>query len=130
MIRILGVYLPENKKILYALTLIYGIGISRATQIIKSAKIESSLKVYELKIKQINLLRQVLSKYTLLENNLKRSTNLNIRRLIEIKSYRGRRHIKRLPVRGQRTKTNASRKKKIKKTMFKKVNAKKNIYKK
>nr|BBC77567.1 ribosomal protein S13 [Nitzschia sp. PL1-4] len=112
MIRILGVNLPKEKKILYALTLIYGIGIARAKQIIKITKLDPTLKVYELNFKQIQLLRQILYNYTLLENNLKRFTQLNIRRLIEINSFRGKRHRKGLPVRGQRTKTNANTRKK------------------
>nr|BBC77461.1 ribosomal protein S13 [Nitzschia sp. PL3-2] len=123
MIRILGIDLPKDRKILYALTLIYGIGISRAKEIIKKTKINPFLKVDELEIEQINILRDVLLEYNLLENNLKRFISLNIRNLIEINCYRGKRHIRGLPVRGQRTKTNASKKKNNKD--FKKVNEKK-----
>ena len=108
MIRLIGVDLPKNKKVAYALTYIYGIGINRGKQIIKLANIDSEIRVNDLKTEQIITLKKVLEESNLkLEGNLRRFNGLNIKRLNEINCYRGKRHRTNLPVRGQRTRTNA-----------------------
>ena len=118
MIRLIGVDLPKNKKVGYALTYIYGIGINRGKQIIKLANIDSEIRVNDLKTEQIITLRKVLEESDLkLEGNLRRFNGLNIKRLNEINCYRGKRHRTNLPVRGQRTRTNARSRRRTKKTM-------------
>ena len=118
MIRLIGVDLPKNKKVAYALTYIYGIGINRGKQIIKLANIDSEIRINDLKTEQIVTLRKVLEESNLkLEGNLRRFNGLNIKRLNEINCYRGKRHRTNLPVRGQRTRTNARSRRRTKKTM-------------
>lgn len=114
MIRILGNNLNNKKKIYIALTAIYGIGINTANKILLQLNINPYLKVSDLTEEHISLIRDFLEKSNLkLEGDLKRMINLNIKHLIEINSYRGKRHLKGLPVNGQRTRTNSrtSRKK-------------------
>lgn len=107
MVRILGNALANKKKIYIALTAIYGIGISTAKKILKRIGIDPNTKVFELTEKNISNLRDILESEELkLEGDLKRLIASNIRRLIDINSFRGRRHLKGLPVRGQRTRTN------------------------
>jgi small subunit ribosomal protein S13 len=108
MIRLLGVDLPRNKKIYISLTSIYGIGLTTSKQILLEAKIDENKRIFELSDPEIASLRMVLEsdKYKL-EGDLRRLVNLNVKRLIDIGSYRGRRHIKGLPVRGQRSRTNS-----------------------
>jgi small subunit ribosomal protein S13 len=107
MVRILGNALANKKKIYIALTAIYGIGISTAKKILKRIEINPDTKVFELTEKNISNLRDILESEELkLEGDLKRLITSNIRRLIDINSFRGRRHLKGLPVRGQRTRTN------------------------
>lgn len=107
MVRILGNNLSNKKKIYIALTCIYGIGISRSKKILLDLQIDPLLKVSELTDKDISSLRDFLEKDEFkLEGDLRRLVSLNIKRLIDINSFRGRRHLKGLPVRGQRTKTN------------------------
>jgi small subunit ribosomal protein S13 len=107
MVRILGNNLSNKKKIYIALTCIYGIGISRARKILTELKIEEDLKVSELTEINISALRDLLeTEEYKLEGDLRRIVSLNIKRLIDINSFRGRRHLKGLPVRGQRTRTN------------------------
>jgi small subunit ribosomal protein S13 len=107
MARILGNNLPNKKKIYIALTCIYGIGISTSMKILEKLCIDSNLKVSELKEENISALRDLLETEEFkLEGDLKRLISLNIKRLIDINSFRGRRHLKGLPVRGQRTRTN------------------------
>jgi small subunit ribosomal protein S13 len=107
MVRILGNVLVNKKKIYIALTSIYGIGISTAKKVLKKINIEPTLKVSELTEKDISNLRDTLeSNQFKLDGDLIRIINSNIRRLIDINSFRGRRHLKGLPVRGQRTRTN------------------------
>nr|YP_009122096.1 30S ribosomal protein S13 [Choreocolax polysiphoniae]AJH65854.1 30S ribosomal protein S13 [Choreocolax polysiphoniae] len=118
MIRIQGVDLPKNKKVYIGLMHIYGIGLSRSKEILLETKIESNIKVKDLNDQQIILIKNFLNDRYLLEIDLKRIKKINIRRLIEIKSYRGKRHKLNLPVRGQRTKTNAKTIKSIKKIIF------------
>ena len=118
MIRLIGVDLPKNKKVAYALTYIYGIGINRGKQIIKLANIDSEIRINDLKTEQIVTLRKVLEESNLkLEGNLRRFNGLNIKRLNEINCYRGKRHRTNLPVRGQRTRTNARSRRRTKKTI-------------
>ncbi|MEW5908083.1 MAG: 30S ribosomal protein S13 [Patescibacteria group bacterium] len=104
--RIAGVNIPDNKRLEVALTYIYGIGRSRARDILTKSKISMEKKAKELSEKEVNLIRESIEKYKI-EGELRREILSNIKRLKEIKSYRGIRHIKRLPVRGQRTKTNS-----------------------
>jgi len=107
MVRILGNALANKKKIYIALTAIYGIGISTAQKILKRIEIDPNTKVFELTEKNISNLRDILeSEEFKLEGDLRRLITSNIRRLIDINSFRGRRHLKGLPVRGQRTRTN------------------------
>jgi len=111
MVRFLGVDLINNKKIQYALTAIYGIGLSRAKEILDSAGLtnaeELGIRTKDLSDENISNIRQVLEKNYQLEGDLVRLTNLNIKRLMENGSIKGRRHRVGLPVRGQRTRTNA-----------------------
>ena len=104
--RIAGVNIPENKKIKISLTYIFGIGNSLSMDTLKKAAIDPEMKASELKLEQINKLKDVIDKDYKIEGGLKREIMVNIRRLKDIGSFRGSRHIKKLPVRGQRTKTN------------------------
>jgi len=107
MVRILGNNLPNRKKLYIALTCIYGIGLSTSKKIIKDLKITPDLKVSDLTEENISQLRDFLESDTLkLEGNLRRFIRMNITRLIDINSFKGKRHLKALPVRGQRTRTN------------------------
>ena len=107
MIRILGNNLSNKKKIYIALTSIYGIGIPTSLKILKQLNINPNLKTTELTESNTSELRDLLETETFkLEGDLKRMINMNIKRLIDINSFRGRRHLKGLPVRGQRTRTN------------------------
>lgn len=105
-VRIAGVNLPPNKRIEYALPYIYGVGLSLARKILKEAKIDPGCKTLKLEENDVNKLREIIEKSFKVEGELKREILTNIKRLKEIKSYRGTRHAKNLPVRGQRTKTN------------------------
>ena len=104
--RILGITLPDEKRLEIGLTAIYGIGISSARKILNQVSIDHGKKAKDLKPDEENSIRSVVEKI-LIEGNLKREIAANIKRLKDIKSYRGIRHMKRLPVRGQRTKTNS-----------------------
>lgn len=108
MVRLLGNNLSKKKKIYIALTAIYGIGISKSLEILNKLQIDSNLKVANLTETHISEIRNFLEIENFkLEGDLKRNISLNIKRLIEINSYRGRRHLNGLPVRGQRTRTNS-----------------------
>jgi small subunit ribosomal protein S13 len=107
MARIAGVDLPRNKHTNIALTYIYGIGNSRATRILKAANVEATKKVQDLAEDEVNRIRQVIEGEGSVEGDLRKDVSMNIKRLIEIGSYRGFRHRRNLPVRGQRTHTNA-----------------------
>lgn len=108
MIRILGINLLKEKKIYIALTDIYGIGVARSLEILKKLGIGKDLKTVELNNNNVSELRDLLESGTYkIEGDLKRFTNLNVKRLININSFRGKRHIKGLPTRGQRSKTNS-----------------------
>ncbi len=106
MARIAGVDIPNNKRIVIALTYIYGIGPTRAHQLCTETGISEDIRAKDLTEDQINALRESIEQF-LIEGDLRRETSLNIKRLMEIGSYRGIRHRKGLPVRGQRSKTNA-----------------------
>jgi len=107
-VRLIGVDLPRNKRVAYALTYIHGIGINTARQIIKSANISEETRTNDLTTEQAVALRKVLEESDLtLEGDLRRFNGLNIKRLNEINCHRGKRHRNSLPVRGQRTRTNA-----------------------
>nr|BBH43085.1 ribosomal protein S13 [Spumella sp. NIES-1846] len=115
--KILGVNLKNNKQIWIALTQIFGIGKTTSLKILKTLKINSTLKVEVLSIKNyLSLVKFLETKNYILEGNLKRLIYLHIQNLIDIKSYRGIRHEKNLPVRGQRTRTNAKTQKKLRKS--------------
>ena len=115
--RILGITIPEEKRLEIGLTAVYGIGRSRAQKILDEAGIPFSLKGKEATIEQENKVRSIIEKLTL-EGDLKREVAGNIKRLKDIKAYRGVRHMRGLPVRGQRTKTNSrTRRGNVRKTM-------------
>ena len=105
--RIAGVAIPENKKIIISLSYIYGIGRPLAVKIIKNINIDSSKRANQLTDAELNRLRDFVEKNYKIEGDLKRVIQSNIKRLKEISAYRGVRHSKGLPVRGQRTKTNS-----------------------
>ena len=107
MARIAGVDLPRNKHANIALTYIYGIGNSRAARILDTAKVDPMKKVSDLGEDEVNRIRQVIEAEGSVEGDLRKDVSMNIKRLIEIGSYRGFRHRRNLPVRGQRTHTNA-----------------------
>ena len=107
MARIAGVDLPRGKRANIALTYIYGIGNSRAGRILDAANVDATEKVQDLGEDEVNRIRQVIENEGLVEGDLRKEVSMNIKRLIEIGSYRGYRHRRNLPVRGQRTHTNA-----------------------
>jgi small subunit ribosomal protein S13 len=107
MARIAGVDLPRNKRSFIALTYIYGIGVPRATRILDEAKVDPMKKIQDLGEDEVNRIRQVIEGEGLVEGDLRKEVSMSIKRLIEIGSYRGFRHRRNLPVRGQRTHTNA-----------------------
>lgn len=104
--RILGITVPNEKRLEIGLTCLYGIGISSARKILDKVGIDRGKKAKDLTPEEENKIRELIEKIPI-EGNLKREISANIKRLKDIKSYRGVRHIKRLPVRGQRTKTNS-----------------------
>lgn len=105
--RIIGVDIPGNKRIEYALRYIYGIGPSKALEIIEKTGIDREIKAADLTQDQISKITKILQNDMVVEGDLRRSVAADIRRLQQINSYRGIRHRRGLPVRGQRTKTNA-----------------------
>ncbi len=107
MARIAGVDLPQNKQIEIGLTYIYGIGRSRANVLLTEAKVEPTIKVKDLTEEEAQRLRKIIQEQGMVEGDLRKEETQNIKRLMEIGSYRGVRHRKGLPVRGQRTSTNA-----------------------
>lgn len=114
--RLIGITIPDNKRIDMGLTALFGIGRSRAHTILTTAKVDFAKKPKEITADEEARIRTVVETYKL-EADLKREVGGNIKRLKDIKSYRGVRHTRRLPVRGQRTKTNARTLKGVKKTM-------------
>ena len=116
MARIAGVDIPKNKRGAIALTYIYGIGKSRAKEILASAKVDENIKVDDWTDDQIGHIREAVSSYTI-EGELRSETQLNIKRLMDIGCYRGIRHRAGLPLRGQRTKNNSRTRKGRRKTV-------------
>jgi small subunit ribosomal protein S13 len=114
--RILGITIPEEKRLEIGLTALFGMGRSRAHEVLKKAGIDFSKKPKDLSSEDENKIRKIVEEYKL-EGDLKREVSGNIKRLIDIKAYRGSRHTRRLPSRGQRTKTNARTLRGAKKTM-------------
>jgi small subunit ribosomal protein S13 len=117
MARIEGVDLPRNKRIEVGLTYLFGIGSSRSQAILGATQISPDIRVKDLTESEANLLRDFISRNYKVEGDLRREVQLNIKRLIEIGCYRGLRHRRNLPVRGQRTRTNSRTRKGIKKTV-------------
>lgn len=107
MARIAGIDIPKEKRVEIALTYIYGIGLSTARKILKDANVNSDTRVKDLTESDVNNLRSIIEKQYQVEGDLRRELQMNIKRLMEIGSYRGLRHRKGLPARGQRTRTNA-----------------------
>lgn len=122
MARLVGIDLPNNKRIEIALTHIFGVGRSRSLEILEKTGVSPDVKVKELTEDDIIKLRDQINSYTV-EGDLKREVNLNVKRLMEISCYRGVRHRKGLPLRGQRTKTNARTKRGGKRTVANKKKA-------
>ena len=117
MARIAGVDLPRDRRAEIALTYIFGVGHSRALETLKGTRINPDTRVRDLTEEQVNRLRELIDRRYKVEGDLRREVALNIKRLIEIGSYRGLRHRRNLPVRGQRTKTNARQRRGPKKTV-------------
>ena len=117
MARIEGVDLPRNKRVEIGLTYIYGIGLPRAQKILADTKVSPDTRVKDLTDSEVNLLRDYIGQSYKVEGDLRREVQLNIKRLIEIGSYRGLRHRRNLPTRGQRTRTNSRTSKGPKKTV-------------
>ena len=118
MVRLQGIDLPRNKRIEYALTYIHGIGLTSAKKIVQNANIDSQTRTYDLTNEETIALRDELENSGLkLEGDLRRFNGLNIKRLNEINCHRGKRHRNSLPVRGQRTRTNARSRRGAKKTV-------------
>ncbi len=117
MARIAGVDIPREKRVEVALTYIYGIGLPTAKKILVSANVNPDTRVRDLTEEQVNRLREIIDRRYKVEGDLRREVALNIKRLIEIGSYRGTRHRRNLPARGQRTKTNARQRRGPKKTV-------------
>jgi small subunit ribosomal protein S13 len=117
MARIEGVDLPRNKRVEVGLTYLYGIGPTRAREILSSTKVSPDTRVKDLSEAEVSAIREYVSKNYAVEGDLRREVQMSIKRLIEIGSYRGLRHRRNLPVRGQRTKTNSRTRKGVKKTV-------------
>ncbi len=118
MVRLVGVDLPRNKRIVYSLTYIHGVGLTSARKIVELANISPETRTNELTTEETVALRQTLEESDLkLEGDLRRFNGLNIKRLNEINCHRGKRHRNNLPVRGQRTRTNARSRRGSKKTV-------------
>ena len=107
MARIAGINLPPEKRIAIGLTYIYGIGRAKAVAVLEEAKIDKNKKVKALSEDEVNKIRQIIEKREKIEGDLRKEVSQNIKRLIDIGSFRGMRHKRKLPTRGQRTKTNA-----------------------
>lgn len=125
MARIAGITLPPEKRIEVGLTYIYGIGRSKSRKILDEAKIDRDKKVKALSEDEVNKIRQIIEKREKIEGDLRVEVTMNIKRLVDIGCYRGLRHKKKLPVRGQRTKTNARTRKGARGQRIKKLKEKK-----
>lgn len=119
MVRIAGVNIPDNKKIPFSLAYIYGIGLPMASRILDEVKISQDKKAKDLTAQEVVKLRDAIEKKYKVEGDLRREIMMNVKRLKDIKAYRGLRHMRGLPVRGQRTKTNSrTRRGNVRKTMM------------
>jgi small subunit ribosomal protein S13 len=117
MARIEGIDLPRNKRVEVGLTSLYGIGPTRAQEILSQTKVNPDIRIKDLSEADVAAIREFISKNYKVEGDLRREVQMSIKRLIEIGSYRGLRHRRNLPVRGQRTKTNSRTRKGTKKTV-------------
>ena len=117
MARIEGVDLPRNKRVEVGLTYIYGIGPTRAQAILASTSVNPDIRVKDLSEAEVNALREYIGRNFKVEGDLRREVQMNIKRLVEIGCYRGLRHRRNLPARGQRTRTNSRTRKGPKKTV-------------
>ena len=117
MARIAGIDIPREKRVEVALTYIYGIGLPTSQKILTQANVNPDTRVRDLTEEQVNRLRDIVDRRYTVEGDLRREVAMNIKRLTEIGSYRGLRHRRNLPVRGQRTKTNARQRRGPKKTV-------------
>jgi small subunit ribosomal protein S13 len=117
MARISGVDIPREKRVIVALTYIHGVGPSSAKQILSAGNVSEDTRVRDLTEDEVNRLREVIDRRFKVEGDLRREVSMNIKRLMEIGSYRGIRHRRNLPVRGQRTKTNARQRRGSRKTV-------------
>ena len=117
MARISGVDIPDEKKLEFALRNIYGIGATRAREVVKKSQIEPERRVRELSESEITRLREIIDRDYLVEGDLRREVRQSIQRLIDINCYRGQRHRRNLPARGQRTRTNARTRRGVRKTV-------------
>ena len=117
MARIEGIDLPRNKRVEIGLTYIFGVGSTRAKELLSATSINPDTRIKDLTEAEVSALREYITKNWKVEGDLRRSEQLNIKRLIEIGCYRGLRHRRGLPVRGQRTRTNARTRKGTKKTV-------------
>jgi len=117
MARIVGVDIPKDKKVVVSLQYIYGIGPSLSQRILVSSEVAPDTKVKDLTESEVSRIRETIDKEYRVEGELRKETNLNVKRLIEIGCYRGLRHRRNLPVRGQRTRTNARTKRGLRKTV-------------
>jgi small subunit ribosomal protein S13 len=117
MARIAGIDIPREKRVVIALTYIYGIGKSASQAILSNLQIDEDIRVKDLDENQVNRLREYIDRNLVVEGDLRREVSMNIKRLIEIGCYRGIRHRRNLPVRGQRTRTNARTRRGVRKTV-------------
>lgn len=117
MARIAGVDIPRDKRVVISLTYLYGIGRTTSGQILDAVNIDHSTRVKDLDEAQLARLREYIDRNFVVEGDLRREVNMNIKRLIEIGSYRGLRHRRNLPARGQRTRTNARTRRGVRKTV-------------
>jgi small subunit ribosomal protein S13 len=125
MARIAGVDIPNDKRVEISLTYIYGVGRSTASKILKRAEVNSDTRVKDLTEQEISRIREVLEGNYIVEGDLRRDLSMNIKRLMDIGTYRGLRHRRGLPVRGQRTRTNSRTRKGPRRTVGSKKKAKK-----
>ncbi len=117
MARIAGVDIPREKRVIISLTYIHGIGPTSASKVIGATNVSPDTRVRDLTEEEVNRLREVVDRQFKTEGDLRREVSMNVKRLMEIGSYRGLRHRRNLPVRGQRTKTNARQRRGVKKTV-------------
>jgi small subunit ribosomal protein S13 len=117
MARIAGIDIPREKRVEIALTYIFGIGLTRSRQILDRARVSPDTRVKNLTEDEVGRMREFIDRNFKVEGDLRREVDMNIKRLIEINSYRGQRHRRNLPVRGQRTRTNARTRRGVRKTV-------------